>query len=232
VFGVSAGLIGAFGAVAIYNSVPDHRLQIFNTILPVLSAWGGTILAFYFSRANFEAANTNLRHTIDKLTVDQRLRETPVHRMMVPRTILRTYVLENASSEDSITIKKLWDFMNSNRVTCVPIVNTNNVVLYVVDYRTLFHCIVQRALSEEEKSPIVRDMRFEQFKNQQVENSSVLSRITNFVVVSVEANLAEARDKLHEQRAHVVVVTKGGRKSEPVEGWLTETDIARSSELR
>jgi hypothetical protein len=54
----------------------------FSSLLPMFGTWVGTVLAFYFSKENFEAAN---RGTIDMVkAVGQRLGSIPVVQKMIP----------------------------------------------------------------------------------------------------------------------------------------------------
>ena len=57
-------LVASFGgvfilsAVLIVNSAEEAEMQrlVFTTVLPLIGTWVGTVLAFYFSRENFESA--------------------------------------------------------------------------------------------------------------------------------------------------------------------------------
>jgi uncharacterized membrane protein YdjX (TVP38/TMEM64 family) len=54
-------LVIAGVAVIIVDS--KNAMSVFNIIVPVIAAWVGTVLAFYFGRENFESANKEVRET-------------------------------------------------------------------------------------------------------------------------------------------------------------------------
>lgn len=66
VAGVAALSIVALAVAA--NSSQAALLQttqmVFASVLPLLGTWVGTVLAFYFSRENFEAANKSVQDLV------------------------------------------------------------------------------------------------------------------------------------------------------------------------
>ena len=51
---------------------------VFSSVLPLFGTWVGTVLAFYFSRENFETAATRTQELVERLSPEERLRSTLV----------------------------------------------------------------------------------------------------------------------------------------------------------
>ena len=78
------------------KSKSDAAQLVFGSVLPLLGTWVGTVLAFYFAKANFESA---ARHAKDLLGITERLRAIPVESVMlkitdpgVTKKLLRCFV--------------------------------------------------------------------------------------------------------------------------------------------
>src|SRR5271169_5649077 len=54
------------------------QIQILSTVLPVIGTWVGTVLAFYFSKQNLEAATRSVTAMANQLSPDDKLRSKPV----------------------------------------------------------------------------------------------------------------------------------------------------------
>src|SRR6516225_6761237 len=61
----------------------DASQLVFGSLLPLLGTWVGTVLAFYFAKANYESA---ANHAKDLLGITERLRSTPVESVMLKMT--------------------------------------------------------------------------------------------------------------------------------------------------
>src|SRR5258705_11868852 len=57
--------------------------ELLNILLPLVGTWMGTILAFYFSRDNFEAANNSVQQMVKQITTDEKLQEFKASDVMI-----------------------------------------------------------------------------------------------------------------------------------------------------
>lgn len=72
----------------------------------------------------------------------------------------------------------------------------------------------------------------EDFLNYESDGKKMRDVVTKIAYVGLDANLAEARNRmLSVPDCQDVVVTPTGRPKEKAEGWLTNVDIAREAEL-
>jgi hypothetical protein len=124
--------------------------DIISMILPVVAAWVGTVLAFYFSRENYLAAAEN-NAVVLNLRFDQRLQTIAVTDVML--MIEKADVLVNDASEDQIKLKEdliMANFKSSGR-NRLPILTTKGVMRYVVHRSIVDKFIVEKAMSQEGK---------------------------------------------------------------------------------
>jgi hypothetical protein len=68
--------------------------DILTFTLPVLGAWVGTVLAFYFSKENFEAANRSVREMVNQMSARDRLQSVLAKAVMIPRASISDIKLE------------------------------------------------------------------------------------------------------------------------------------------
>lgn len=90
--------------VAVPPSDPKENLEtaktVFSSILPVLATWVGTVLAFYFSRENFESANRNVREMVKKITSMEKLQSVSVSEVMIPIKDMACFRFSAQKSEE------------------------------------------------------------------------------------------------------------------------------------
>ena len=59
-------------ALILKNSA--NAKEILNILLPVLGTWVGTVIAYYFSKENFESANRSVKEMVKQLTPMEKLK--------------------------------------------------------------------------------------------------------------------------------------------------------------
>jgi hypothetical protein len=75
-----AGIIGISVTLLAVSAKNDGELRqssrlVFNALLPLLATWVGMVLAYYFSRKNFETASQSVERMVS-LTVERDQRPT------------------------------------------------------------------------------------------------------------------------------------------------------------
>ncbi|MBV7336890.1 hypothetical protein KFU94_53410 [Chloroflexi bacterium TSY] len=61
----------------------DAAQHVLNTVLPLFGTWVGTVLAYYFSRENFDAATASTQRLVRQLSPEERLRSIPVSEVTI-----------------------------------------------------------------------------------------------------------------------------------------------------
>src|SRR5689334_7338076 len=57
--------------------------DVLSTMLPLIGTWVGTVLAFYFSKANFEAAQQSVAAMAKQVSGQEKLKSIPVSSKMI-----------------------------------------------------------------------------------------------------------------------------------------------------
>src|SRR5215471_7468619 len=87
----------------------DIAKYVLGVLLPVIGAWVGTVLAFYFGQVNFEAASKSAANLVRQLSPREKLQaETAANAMMKMNDVTR-FKIPPDNTEADITIKELVD---------------------------------------------------------------------------------------------------------------------------
>jgi hypothetical protein len=227
VFLVSTGGILIVAYWASHGESPAAaRKEIFGVLVPLFGTWVGTILAFYFSRENFERANATVNRMVEKLTPEQELLKTAARQVMKSRSAIRGIVLDKDVTETTVTLKTLYDFLGKG-LTRIPVFGPGDTIKYIILDSTLAKFVAERTISRQaEFDPATFTLA--QFLAAKIADENVSAIVKKFAVVKTDVTLADARTAmLAIEGARDVFLTKNGTALEPVEGWLTNTDITR-----
>ena len=219
-------VVSATVVVAIIAISKGDKLEgvdfIAKTLLPLWGTWIGTILAFYFSRENFEAASKSYQNIIKSLTPDEKMAAMKVNDVMIP--VDRIVFLIYPDDKD----KKLMDdilkdgrFQAYNRYA---VLNTNHTV-----YKMIHRSMVDRFISEQ----VVSGKTPDEIKLLTLNDllNTTLDEIKNtlensFQIIKKSSTLLEAKQSMDEKKECLdVFVTENGSKDEPVLGLVTNNLI-------
>jgi hypothetical protein len=190
--------------------------KVFAALVPLFGTWVGTILAFYFSRQNFEAANQSLQNIVNRLSPDDRLRLTPVKDAMIPRDKMVVIVVSN-NNDAAITVADLRSKLTAT-VTRLPVLNDNGTARYIVH-----ESMIYRYIAEHTGDGTLADI---------VQRPEIGQMIKRFGFVSLTGSLADAKRNMEAiSGAQDVFVTDDGTESKEVRGWLTNVDVQKNIDL-
>ena len=225
VFFVSCGGILLAAYLGYSGSSGHSRREIFTTLVPLFSTWVGTILAFYFSRENFESARNAVDRAIEKLTPDEKLQKTSVSQVMKLRNAMKGLPISASRTEKDIKVSELRALAEQG-FSRVIIFGENDSVKYVIPESALNKFIADNALA---LTPVdINTVTLETMLATKFGNEQLKALASRFAVIRADANLKDARDAMVAvPDAKDVFVTKSGKKDEPVVGWLTNTDITK-----
>jgi hypothetical protein len=226
------GMIGVtiLGIVVVFladgHDRSDAAKLVFGSLLPLLGTWVGTVLAFYFAKANFESAAKN---TKDLLGITERLRATPVESVMLKMTDsnVTKKTLVPPEKPESLKIAELVKLMRDNRRNRLPVLNADSSGLFIIHLSILTDYISTKALSPTGQSKTVSDLTMSDLQTDDLE---LYQKTLAWVCVKLGGTLAEAKSAMEDiPGCSDVFVTTSGRKSDPVVGWLTNVEIGLRS---
>jgi len=225
------GMVGVtiLGIVVIRLAANDKRGEasqlVFGSLLPLLGTWVGTVLAFYFAKANYESA---ANHAKDLLGITERLRSTPVESVMLkmtdPGVTKRTLV--PPEKPESLKIAELLKILRDKGRNRLPVLNADGSPVFVIHLSVLTEYISTKALSGGGSKPMA-DLTFSDL---QTDDAQLYQQILAWACVKLGATLAEAKSAMEDvPGCSDVFVTTVGRKSDAVVGWLTNVEIGLRS---
>src|SRR5271157_4019830 len=78
------GVVAIVMATAFYNEKTFGSVKdILGILLPVLSAWAGAVIAFYFGRENFESGTKSSAALVRQLTSEEKLESITIKDTMI-----------------------------------------------------------------------------------------------------------------------------------------------------
>jgi hypothetical protein len=233
VFGVIVGLI-VLAVVIIINAEPENRSDTANTLLvallPLFGTWVGTVLAYYFSKENFEAAADRSLELITATSSREKLESTPVQSWMRGIANMR-YETWTDDWAGSTKVNDLINAMRNGKGQRLPILTAAKQPLYMVH---------SSALTEYVQKKVAAGFSTDDIANLTVKDflaDEELKRLAtdSFAIVAVTKTMADAKDAMErvarERKVSCkdVFVTQSGQSGEPVLGWITDNKIQEAS---
>jgi putative lipase involved disintegration of autophagic bodies len=216
-------VLGAFflSYIAITNnSSTSIGKDVLSAVLPLLGSWVGTILAYYFSRDNFEAANQSLSNMVDKVNKTE-LKSVPVTERMIK-------VDEIFHKKESEINQKLVDilekFDDSKEIwSRLPIFSDEQQIKALI-HRTTIEKFIMKNYKNTDLSQKIEDLTIMDLLNDpQLKDK--------YDVLGESSTLADAKQKMDQLTCKDVFITKTGKQEEPVIGWITNAIIMKNAKL-
>ena len=239
-------LIGSFGGLIVLATLiiisswiqkpSDDAKKLFDALLPVFGTWVGTLLAFYFSKDNFEAATKSVTEMANKISgADEKLKAIPVRDKMRSATKITSWPIkpgEEDKAKLSDILKKCAD------VDRIPMLNDKGAIVYLVYKNLLYKFLSQAALDTSKlKGKTLADLTFKDVLDSDPTISPTPKEIfqKSFGLVPENATLADAKRKMEELSKSLpcndIFVTQSGKSDEPILGWITDNKIAENSKV-
>jgi hypothetical protein len=193
--------------------------DILGVLLPVMSAWAGTVLAFYFTRENFESAARSTASLVRQLSPEEKLKSILIRDAMIRIEDADTLILEKEPSEIKLKddiIKGILDKKNRNRL---PILDQARLIKYMA-HRSLFDKFIADkagAGADVSKLTLANMLEEQEFKEM---------LIGSYRTVQETSNLADAKafmDKI--KICSDVFATEDGQPTTKVIGWITDVIV-------
>lgn len=194
----------------------DDRVQlVFTTITTLVGTWVGTLLAFYYSRENFESASRTVQTALDRMSPDERLHTLSADEAMIPRNKMTTFDLATDQDLKSVPLATLVaKFAEDEGVSRLPILKADGSVVAVI-HESLLNKYLQA--HKDVAEPTIGS----------IEGDTDLGpKLKLFGVISKGRTLRDAKMAMGSQPGcKDVFVTANGAAEENVIGWITDSRI-------
>jgi hypothetical protein len=203
--------------------------QVLSAVLPLLGTWVGTILAFYFTRENFEAAARSVSAVARQLTPEEKLGSTPVRDAMIAKDKM---FYKNFPADKIPLAATLAELASSKKGERIPVFATNDTPAYMV-HRSRVDKYLAKYLGDKAASGEAPNQNALTLQNILDEDPELKKEFeTSWATVREDATLADAKAKMDRTpNCQDVFVTKNGTRDEAVRGWITNGIIEEHAKL-
>jgi hypothetical protein len=215
VFSSIGGIIITAALAMYYGSKEDNSERIFTMLLPVFTSWVGTVMAFYYGKENFSAANQETRELLKEVSQPSNKPEISVKVAMRSITDMKVKTLSDDTAAQTTTITDLKNKL-SNEASRLPILNYEKHPLYML-HSSIINSVPQNDLTQSLSDFIVT----------QKQAGKRFGVNYGFVVVSENSVLSDAKEKMLKQKCQDIFVTKEGSADEPLVGWISNIRLAK-----
>lgn len=217
--------------------VPEKEDQFFDiakyvlgVLLPVIGAWVGTVLAFYFGQVNFEAASRSAANLVRQLSPREKLQAEAADKAMMKINEVTTFKIPPDKTESDITIRDLikdgFEKDKSHPRQRLPILDAESKGKYVLHRSTIdaFVAPKKRPPDVDESTLSLKDL---------LEDAKIKDYIVNsFLPLTPGGTLADAKDLLDKNPQCLdILVTQDGTKNGAVVGWITNVMVLNAATI-
>jgi hypothetical protein len=214
---ISLAAVIVFGLVAIFSSHKDQAKDVLTAVLPMIGTWVGTVLAFYFTKQNFEAAARSVQDIAKQVSSRDKLKAVPAQSKMIK-------IADMFSKQDPIDQEKLVDVLKQldsvNKGDRIPVLTSAKAVKYII-HRSM----IDRYLTDKAAGPAGQgNLTFGDMFKDRTDLQELFAR--SFATIKPNASLADAQIAMENVAdcEDVFVTAQGGRQDE-VLGWITDNII-------
>jgi len=218
VLGGGALAVALVGVAAICAEKSAAAQQVFTAVITLIGSWGGAVIAFYFSRENFEAASRHTERALDRLAGDTG-HSLKLAEIMLPIAKVESLAFKTDPSEISLEqIRGKFEGMSFERLL---LLDGSGVVRQVLHLSSLNNYLVrhpQAAAGGASLKDLIAD----------VEIGPML--VQGFRTLRADNTLADAK-LLIEKNASCqdVVITENGEPGGRAIGWISNNVILEKS---
>ncbi len=218
----------------------DNIKGLFNVLLPVIGTWMGTLLAFYFSKDNFEAASKQAQELAGQMNnTAGKLQDLKVGDIMIKPNDSSLLVVKDEADFKTKELKDLMEKMDESHSDRLPILQKDTLKFVFLIYRsTIERFIVALTTGSEVKIPgktvtidNIPDLTMDDMYQSNFKLFQEIMAIKN-CFLPLTATLDKVQQAMVDNSVcQDVFITQTGNKDEKVEGWITNNMIIEKAEL-
>jgi hypothetical protein len=206
------------------KDISGNAQNVLNSVLPLLGTWVGTILAYYFSKENFEAATKSVTELAKQITPQEKLKATLAREKMIPQVDMfsKSLPAENIKLADTLT-----ELEQTKKGSRIPILGDKKEVQYVLHRSLIDKFLANSARSGKTNTEIAALTVADLLKD------PTLKKFAEAVaVIKEDATLADAMSLMNQiENCQDVFVTATGTKNEAIKGWITNVIIQDNAKV-
>jgi hypothetical protein len=220
--GITLGIIHLYrtpGPEGVDNA-KDILQFIFSALLPLWGTWIGTVLAYYFSKENFESANKQVRELVSQVTGTERLKSLKVTEVMMPFDKIKREDVPASGNPEALLITNLYQNVLTKQVRRALIFQGHKVIY------SLHKSLLSDYLFRNATSNLLTIVNMKEDLDKDIQNAfnngvQVVSKNTTLLDVKNIMDLIPG--------CQDVFVTESGKRDEDVLGWISNVDVMNNS---
>lgn len=232
IFAISGTIL--LGTIGIIFAIIERDFTIlqyvFGALLPLWGTWIGTIMAFYFSKENFESASRNTKDILDKvITAQDKLKSIKVEEVMIDINQISYFKLEDNKEFDEVLIKDLRERLTMYNRSRLPVITEDNRIKSIIHLSTIDKFIAD-VFSINSSEFSYDELTIAKAKKNRYFNDVLLN---GFKILKRGASLLEAQKLMESNKlCNDVFITENGSANEPIIGWVTNITISEKAQLK
>jgi hypothetical protein len=209
----------------VIRNKPDAAQNVLGSVLPLLGTWVGTILAYYFSKENFEAATKSVTDMARQITPQEKLKSAMAKDKMIP---LAQMFAKNLPADQLKLVDILADLEQKKKGNRVPILGDKGEAKYI-----LHRSIIDNYLSSLARTGKTTDeIKAQTIQTLLDQNARMKEMAQSFGCIKQDGTLADAQDVMTKiDDCQDVFVTQTGGREEPILGWITNVIIQENAKV-
>lgn len=229
---ISMIVIAVVGAIYIASSTDELRPQaansFFTSVLPLFGTWVGTVLAYYFSKDNFESASKSLSTLQSAVNRDQQRASEPIGKYMLTEFHSSVYNANAALAQllSALTIAaagKPW-----NRI---PLLDNNRRPRLMLHKSTITE-FLDRKVSDPAPAKTRDQWTVQDLLDDTSFKATYPRAESTFGTLPQSSTIAQAKATMDNIRpAQDIFVTEDGTQNARVVGWVTNVDLEEQSKV-
>jgi len=223
-----SGIVLLSGATLLIGRDIETAKWVFGAVMPVLGTWVGTVLAFYFSKENFNAAAQSVADMARQTSGIDKLRTIAGRDKMIPVSQIKSQALTPAAAAAARLSDLLATFAGYERILLLN--SGGGAVLYLIYRAEINAYLGEVALSTAAPKPDPATLTVQNLIDSSPRRTTLFT--SSFDFVAVTATLADAKIKMDKiDHCNDIFVTNTGGKDEPLLGWITDNTLIENAHL-
>ena len=226
---ISVVAVGLLAGLIIHNSKDQKDAaasaqNVLASVLPLLGTWVGTILAYYFSKENFEAATKSVTDLAKQISPQEKLKSALAKDKMIPQAKMFSVSMRDNSTLVEI-LKNLEKEKKGNRV---PILGDNREPRYIL-HRSIIDKFISELIRKGKTNAEINALTLQDLLEQSAPAKTIAQ---SFGTMKPDDTLADAMNIMSKiDDCQDVFVTATGKKDEAVLGWITNVIIQDNAKV-
>lgn len=200
-----------------YQAIKD----IFTMLLPVIGTWIGTVIAFYFSRENFQAAAQQAKELAQSTTSGELPNETSAvkaMRLLSDKDVVRYIFTPDKGMAEFRKLKLKSEILNqylkSPIINRLPVQDEQKKIIFIIHQSLITNFIVRKNNTDDLLT--MGDLL----------DSDEGKIATRFATAGIDEHLSEVKVKLDKDPCcQDVFITLDGTANSPAIGWITNVRL-------